>query len=636
MAYENIRFPLPHMAARDGNFYFLDYTNRIFYQKTAGGGLVFQYPVDIPVSFTSYAVGDVKCLHYDGYSFWSLQNLNDGTGILIRQWKLTNFICVLVNQFTKITNTYTTYNANTFAVEYYNTYLTSNFFDGSTYITLNEYTDSVVYAGSILGIGPNKYGLYEMVTVSGVSGSDVVLTTPLMHSFFVNDPVTITPSILLFNNFYFKDAAKGSIIMIDPYTGVDISVVGDVDYDNITASKFTRLTNILHNNSDIYTLAFVQNTNLKLRDMSDIYRYKAWVRVNDDFNLPNDSPPNVDNWQISSGDPAIKDNTFFCSTIGVGHDGVKSKYLLLSDFDVQISGTLGGFTTFSGSMFKLINHYLGIETLAGSYYNLGFSYLENLDQITSVFTETFSASGINWNHLRGTTVYNNGYLQHTTDSSADITKTTFNWNYGGSLGILFKFKNHGTSSNNDQYHFSPISSSDTNNRITVYMRTYSSGDNYVQLYKRVSSTNTVLHTNTKYNYFTEVGNWFYVRLERTENSLFRFKIWKDGTSEPITWDWTGTHSDVISTGYILSDCIYTSGTGAGVDDIYIYKVFDTAAAQQSYVFSLWKNNNDLIKYTKVGDITTWDSSRSYNMGITRVGNDVSFKYQTMTDRKSVV
>lgn len=56
MAYENILFHQKHLVVIDGYFYLLDYTQRLLSQKTSAGATSFQYPVDIPNSFTSYTV----------------------------------------------------------------------------------------------------------------------------------------------------------------------------------------------------------------------------------------------------------------------------------------------------------------------------------------------------------------------------------------------------------------------------------------------------------------------------------------------------------------------------------------------------------------------------------------------------
>lgn len=393
-SYENISFNVPNMAISNGYFYLLDYSQEVLSMKTSGGDVAFQYPINIPEDFTDYDVDDVKCLQYDGYNFWSLQDFSDDTGVLIRKWFVDNYICTMTDQFPKVTDSSMTYDCDTFAVAYYSTTLTNDVYDGDYSITLDEYTDSIIYAGTIIGLGPNKYESTETVTVSGVSGSTVILTEPLQYNYFSGETATITPSLYLFNNYYYTDDTQGALIEVDPYTGENVSVTGDVEYSDVTASKFTRLENILQDYDDVFTLAYVKDTNLKLRDMTDLYRYKAWIKGSDDFN---DDDLDTDKWVISTGDPTVESGTLFCSTIGVGHDSVQTNYYLLSDYAVQVSGSLGDFTTFSGSNFKLIKHYMGIEELEGSRYDIGFTYTENLSEDSYDLEDGSTLSGTDGN-----------------------------------------------------------------------------------------------------------------------------------------------------------------------------------------------------------------------------------------------
>ena len=181
MAYENILFYKPNMAVRNSFFYLFDYSQKILTQKRADGGVSFQYPVNLPVSFTQYSVGDVICLQFDGFSFWTLQVFSDNSGVLLRRWVITNFICELVDQFPKINSTTFKYLASTFSLEYYNTALSEVFLSGSTYIAIDEYTVSRIFDGTSLGLYNERYGSKEIVTVDHVDGTFIYLTTPLYN-----------------------------------------------------------------------------------------------------------------------------------------------------------------------------------------------------------------------------------------------------------------------------------------------------------------------------------------------------------------------------------------------------------------------------------------------------------------------
>ena len=363
MTYENIRFHQRHLVVQDGYFYLLDYTNRILSQKSSAGATTFQYPVDLPSSFTIYTVGDILCLQYDGYNFLSLQKFTSGTGYVIRCWNIINFTCVMVNQFplTDISG-YLKYDINTISVEYYNTKLTVDAYDGDLVISMDEYVEFATVSGTIIGLGFNKFDQRELVTVSGVEGQNIYLKAPLVNNYLAGDPVNIISSIYVFNNYssYLSDNT-GALITLNPYTGMEMGRFTDVEYKNISASKFYRLQGVLQDFPDVFTLAYVKGTNLKLRDLRDLYRYNADVRGSDSFIAVDNSLPDETKWTVPLGDPKILNNSLYFSTTGNGHDRVESTYLLLNDFEVQVSGTLWGVTTFSGVDLKQYNHYMGLD-----------------------------------------------------------------------------------------------------------------------------------------------------------------------------------------------------------------------------------------------------------------------------------
>jgi len=374
MVYENIKFYKPNMAVRDSFFYLFDYSQRILTQKRADGGISFQFPVTISSSFTNYAVGEVICLHFDGYNFWTLQLFTDNSGALIRRWLITNFICKLILQFPKINTPSNKYSISTFAVESYNTKLSADFFSGSTYIIIDEYTDSVIYEGTTIGIVNEKYGSKELVTVQYVEDNYIYLTSPIIADFYSGDNITITPALFLFNNYYLLDSSKGSLIMIDPNTGADLSYKVDIEFLGITAAKFCRLNGVLQNFPDVHTLAYVKSTNLKLRNMDDLYRYKATLKGSDNFDAADLSLPNNDRWLIDKGDPIIFDNKLLCTVAGIGHDKILSIYNATGNFSVQVSGTCSGISTYSGvDIDYKSQHYIGI-TCGTTNYSFGFDY----------------------------------------------------------------------------------------------------------------------------------------------------------------------------------------------------------------------------------------------------------------------
>jgi hypothetical protein len=344
MTYENIKFNKANMATRNGCFYMFDLYNDALVEKTSGGKTSFQYPLFIPKEEIIYSnLSDIYCLHYDGFTFWTLQKFTDNTGILIRQWFITNYVCRLIKQLPFLSNTRIIYDVDTFSIEYYNTTLSLGLVHNSSILNLNEYTDSVVFKGTTLGIGPTIQGHKELVVVDKLIGSDIYLKEPVFYDYPEDTPVTIISSLFIFNNFNYLDSSKGSILMIRTDTGEELLSAADYDYKDIKASKFIRLKKVLHDYEDVYSLAYVKGTSLKLRETSDLYRYSAELKATDYFDLSDNSFPDDTLWYISSGAPYILDESLYCSTQGTGTNLITSKYKIISDFDVTISGSHEGF-----------------------------------------------------------------------------------------------------------------------------------------------------------------------------------------------------------------------------------------------------------------------------------------------------
>lgn len=166
------------------------------------------------------------------------------------------------------------------------------------------------------------------------------------------------------------------------------------------------------------------------------------------------------------------------------------------------------------------------------------------DEITpligTTFTENFSASGTNWTHLAGTTVYTSGYLDQTANNSSD--QTTDLITFGTLFDLKFKFtryNNSGTSPSN--YSKLYICNDDTGVcacAIELFTYTSSAGSYHVKLYKQNGSVFTALFTDTQYNYTTEVGvnAWFWFNIRREYDKLY-FKIWKTTDAEPSNWNY---------------------------------------------------------------------------------------------------
>jgi len=377
MSYENIKFHQPHMVVQDGYFYLLDYTQRLMSQKTSNGETSFQYPVDIPSSFgNNYVVDPVTCLQYDGYNFWSLQKITDGTGLVIRCWTITNFICLLTKQFNYINDSSLKYSADTFSVECYSTKLSNDYGDGTSIINIDEFSSFAITFGTLLGIGPNKFGNREVVLVSDTDNLDIILNTGLIHTYLSGDPVVIVSGIFIFNKYISgTDDSVGTLLVIDPNSGEILNRQDSVDYQNIKASSFKRLKNILNDYEDIHTLTFVSNTSLKLQDTSKLKRFKASIIGNDSFNDPFLDLYNNDRWIVDLGNPSLINDCLYFSAAGSEHDKLTTSYYLIDDYEVQISGTIFGLNTYPGPEIPYCNHYIkpNFESESAEIY-FGFKY----------------------------------------------------------------------------------------------------------------------------------------------------------------------------------------------------------------------------------------------------------------------
>jgi len=198
-----------------------------------------------------------------------------------------------------------------------------------------------------------------------------------------------------------------------------------------------------------------------------------------------------------------------------------------------------------------------------------FDATENTASV--IFSDNFSTGGGNWYDANGTSYYDDGYLKHVANGSETYTKEAF---VVERCEVVFKMKQHGRGSGHDQlfvYPFRSIIHDGADRSLRIYMRTYNSGDNHVSVEVVSPGWTYVYYTNHTYNYYHEVGNWFWVRLNR-DNDRVSFRIWKEGTVEPEDWYWQGDiHASHNLTTYAKFgvDTNLTNTAGTGLDDVTI-------------------------------------------------------------------
>jgi len=566
MAYENIKLSKANFVVIDGYFYFLDYIKNSLICKVDDGSTAFEYPTDTIIGTA------VKSLQYDGYYLWSLQNHPSG-GLLFKKWAIINFICVLIDSFEYISNTVYTYSAEAFGVEYYKTYITSIANTHTNVLYINEYYDSVITVGTKLILGPNSYQQREEVEVATVIGGQITLTDSTLYKYNNDDLVCLCNSFFVFNNYDGVDPLKGTLFRFDSYSGHLLSAAVDLDYKDVTAATFYRLQNVLPDHPDAHTLVYVKNTNAKLLDMSNLVNLTAASSFNDNFNGVDHSDPNSSLWSITNGSPEILNNMLSCSTSANGHSSIESNYYLMGDFEVQVSGTVGSLTTFSGTP-GYLEHYVEIDSSSNNTYNFGV--VQEINYLDTIFKDNFLSGGVNWQNVTGTADYSLGYLKQTTDGA--LTRTIEEIVYGTNYNVLFMFKNAGRGIGDSTYIVNPLYI-DVNNRLSVIMYNYSSTTYNVELIKIIGGGSTSLYKDQKYNYYDLYGTWFYVRLLVTNGKIY-FRVWMAGVTEPVIWDYISDStvaSNLPSQSRFYSWAQYTSINGTGLDNVYISNLVTTDA-----------------------------------------------------------
>jgi len=238
---QNIRLIHPNMARTGGYFYSIDNNTNNLIQKTDDGTLAFSYPLDTPVG------SEVKCLQFDGQSWWSLEWINAGAenqGFRIRRWLIQNFVLVLQQTFNYPSNATDTFNVQSFAIENYPNTLAAGAGSGATSIFVNY--DATRYGflspGTRLFLGPSvSSGNSEQAIVAslGPGGNQVQLTAPLVNSYSTNDPITFSNHIWFFSDNFLTQLGIGGLYKAAIADGSIISRTSGGAFIQVFASGFT-------------------------------------------------------------------------------------------------------------------------------------------------------------------------------------------------------------------------------------------------------------------------------------------------------------------------------------------------------------------------------------------------------------
>lgn len=259
MSYDNIKLPKDHFVVRDGFFYYIDELSNVLYQKSSDGSIVFTYPI-IDIVGTK----PVKCMEYDGYYFWSMQEGETDQDLIIKKYYEKNFTIRLAEQISLVNNSDHSFNSDTFSLEYYNTTLFDPVLKNDTSLKILNYSTSVI-PGTVLTLGPNIDGFYEDVTVTGTlnNSDELGLDFFIKYDYDEGTPVNFSTNIWLLNKYAYKVLDDGALYKIKlPQKEID-SITVDSDFATITASCFYTTV------ADRYTLVAI-GTNLRFLNLSTL------------------------------------------------------------------------------------------------------------------------------------------------------------------------------------------------------------------------------------------------------------------------------------------------------------------------------------------------------------------------------
>ena len=353
----NIGIRKHNFTVHNGYFYTFDEDMDALLQKTDDGNNAFSYPCDTLLSY------QVDSLEFDGVYFWSMESYGTlpNTTVLIKRWKIDNYITKLEQTITLVSNSSHIYSTNCFTVEHYHTTLTAATLMGDTTIYIDDYSNNPkVIEDAILHIGPNADGKEEDVQVASTVFGGVVLTTPLLFDYTEDAPVHFHRRLWLFNNYNGNDATTGALYKFDSHTGDYMDKYAGGAYQAITACTFYKISSFQElGPKDM--LMYAKGTNTLFVNVEEDKKtlYDAYT-VDDSFTGTNGSSPNNTFWTVLEGSPTIQSNTLYNNlTSYPSKNTIKSKYFLTGDFDVSVDGNLSAYPAgYSGSNY--MDNSLGI------------------------------------------------------------------------------------------------------------------------------------------------------------------------------------------------------------------------------------------------------------------------------------
>jgi len=589
-----------------------DETSNIAVQKTASGSIVFIYPLSIKLTYleSSNVLSAVKSLQYDGRYFWTLQSITSTSEPVIRQWLFNNYECKLQQEFILYNTSTQTYNANSFAIEHYKTKLLYPISEGTLILNTEEYYDSTITSGTILSIGPNGYDYCEDVVVNEVVGSDIILTSGTQYSYDVDAQVILSKSILLFNEYYGTTSTSGSLIRFDSHSGDFLSSDPNTDYKSVIAATFARVQGMLRDNEqdvydtidDAYTLIYVKSTNAKFRNLSDLLSTQPANSVNYSFTGVSGSLPNTTMWNITSGDPMLYDDALLMSTSINGHDEIKSNYVLMNDFDVQISGSLSNGFAIIDQANSTFRHFMN-STINNTSYEIGVMY-------NHADASTISGCSVEYtmDSVSGTILYDTSGYGH----SATTSEVTYTYGKIGNALVI-----------TDKTDYIKLNTSVSGSIVSVSMWYYfdGTGNNYNTLIGRDGPTYQHLLVSGTSNLIGFWNNgWYSSGATLTSGSWHHLALIKNGTNSKLYLNNTlvqNSNSSFNNATYPMStlgNYISISGTQGSLGKLDCVRIYDGIGLTDSDINTLYMEgyygtniDHPLVYTTVSGAVSTIDA-----------------------------
>jgi len=266
--YENLKLMKRNFTVDQGYFYMFDEAQDNLLQKTDDGNTSFTYPFD------TLMTKEVLSAEFDGVYFWSLEEGSGSNDMIIKQWKIDNYICKLQKTFNFVESGSHKYESEAFSVEHYHTTLDGVTASGTNTLYLNKYSDHysmnfTTTSGDplTLHLGPNSNGEEEDVEVNTTISGAVTIGGNTQYGYTSGDKVNYYTHIWMFNNYNGIDSSTGALYKIDAYTGDYITKYPGGAYKDVSAATFYNVDSFT-DYGNVDTLAYVKGTNTLFIDIS--------------------------------------------------------------------------------------------------------------------------------------------------------------------------------------------------------------------------------------------------------------------------------------------------------------------------------------------------------------------------------